>query len=282
MSDAIFRCGITRSIAGALHSCMSVVLFLFMIAMTIDLVLIEPNWIEVTRHEVPGPLDPPLKIAHVTDLHTQGLGYRERSMLALLDREQPDLIVVTGDIIANHHTLETTRVVLERLHAPLGVWVVRGNWENSLRKPVAQQRAYYKAAGATFLLNGARQVREGVWIVGFDDAASGWPELHAALKDIPQGAFTIALFHAPGYFSQVAGHCQLAFAGHTHGGQVRLPFVTPFWLPRGCGRFIAGWYEEQGSRLYVSRGIGMSTLPIRFLCRPELAIITVGTRSHQD
>jgi predicted MPP superfamily phosphohydrolase len=52
--------------------------------------------------------------------------------------------------------------------------------------------------------------------------------------------------------------------------------VPPFWLPSGSGRYLEGWYEERGSRLYVSRGIGTSVLPVRFLCRPELAIVTVG------
>jgi predicted MPP superfamily phosphohydrolase len=52
--------------------------------------------------------------------------------------------------------------------------------------------------------------------------------------------------------------------------------VRPFWLPPNCGRYLEGWYEAKGSRLYVSRGIGTSLLPIRFLCRPELAVITLG------
>ena len=77
---------------------------------------------------------------------------------------------------------------------------------------------------------------------------------------------------------RIAGKCDLALAGHTHGGQVRLPWLPPLWLPRGSGRFVEGWYEREGSQMYVCRGIGMSILPIRFFCRPELAVITVGER----
>ncbi len=243
----------------------------------VDAFLIEPNWIEVTRYDArtlsPRFAGAPLKIAHLSDLHTSGLGFRERRLLALLAAEQPDVIVVTGDTIAGRGNLEATRGLLTRLHAPLGVWVVRGNWENW--KPYRNERAFYASAGVNFLLNEARPVREGVWMVGLDDPSSGSPDLEAALQGVPRDAFALALFHAPAYFDRVAKRCPLALAGHTHGGQVRFPFVRPLWLPPGSGRFLEGWYEGGSSRMYVSRGVGTSILPVRFLCRPELAIITL-------
>ncbi len=243
-------------------------------AAAVDGFLVEPDWIEVTRHPVQAPIDAPLKIAHLSDLHTYKVGRRERRLLALLEAEKPDLIVVTGDTLAASGSYEACRQLLARLHAPLGVWVVRGNWEN--RRPMKGEHAFYASAGVNFLLNEARPVRDGVWILGLDDPTTGSPNLPAALKDVPPGAFVIALFHSPSYFDQVAGRCPLVLAAHTHGGQVRIPFLRPFWLPRGSGRFLAGWYELSGSRMYVSRGIGTSTLPVRFLCRPELGILTVG------
>ncbi len=242
-------------------------------AAAVDGFRIEPDRIEVTRHHVPAPLVAPLKIAHLSDLHTRGFGRRERRLLALLEAEQPDLIVVTGDTLAGKGNYEMCRRLLARLHAPLGVWVVRGNWENW--QPIRSERAFYASAGVNFLLNEARQAREDVWVVGLDDPSSGSPNLVAPLRGVPPGAFVIALFHSPFYFDQVAGRCPLALAGHTHGGQVRIPFLRPLWLPRGSGRFLAGWYEQSGSKMYVSRGVGTSVLPVRFLCRPELAIITV-------
>jgi predicted MPP superfamily phosphohydrolase len=246
-------------------------------AAAVDGFLVEPNWIEVTRYQARSLsssfVGAPLKIAHLSDLHTNGVGFRERHLLALLEAEQPDLIVVTGDTVTRGGDPEATRGLLARLHAPLGVWVVRGNWENWRR--YRNERAFYASVGVNFLLNEARPVREGVWLVGLDDPASGSPNLKAALRGVPADVFTIAVFHAPAYFHQVAGRCPLALAGHTHGGQVRIPFLPPLWLPPGSGRFLEGWYEEDRSRMYVSRGIGTSILPVRFLCRPELAIITV-------
>jgi predicted MPP superfamily phosphohydrolase len=103
------------------------------------------------------------------------------------------------------------------------------------------------------------------------------PNLDAALHTVPPCTYVIAAFHAPAFFDTVAGRVPLVLAGHTHGGQVRLPLIPAFWLPRGSGRFLEGWYAERGSRMYVSRGIGTSFLPIRFRSSPELAIITVGS-----
>ena len=247
---------------------------------------VEPYAIEVTRRTLHAPLDRPLKIAHLTDLHTRGLGRRERKMLAILDSEKPDAIVITGDSVIDGDLFgprpglpedpSYARIapVLRSLHAPLGVWTVRGNWEVIRHMP--GERAFYLRNGVRLLSNEAAELRAGVWVAGLDDAR---PNVSLASEGIPPGAFVIGLFHSPANFDLVAGKWPLALAGHTHGGQVRIPMVKPFWLPRGSGRYVAGWYESLGSRLYVSRGIGTSTLPIRFLCRPELAILTIEPSS---
>jgi uncharacterized protein len=246
---------------------------------------VEPDWIEVTRHHVTAPVDPPLRIAHLTDLHVRRVGRREEILLAHLEREKPDAIVITGDSVVDGDVFVTERKrgdaflharageLLKRLRAPLGVWAVRGNWENNRR--LRDERAYYEAHGIRLLVNESRELCPGVWLAGLDDPL-GRPDIDTPLESIPRGAFAVALFHSPALFDAVAGRVPLALAGHTHGGQVRLPFLRPFWLPPHCGRYLEGWYEERGSRLYVSRGIGTSLLPVRFLCRPELAILTIG------
>src|SRR5579872_5543537 len=245
------------------------------LAVSFDGFLIEPYRIEVTHSSVPAPLIQPLKIAHLSDLHTSGLGRRERQLLSLLDAEHPDVIVITGDTITRGHHYENIRPVLSQLHAPLGVWLVRGNWENDY--PLHDERAFYSQLGIHFLLNEARPIRPDIWLIGLDDPSSGRPNLDAAISTVPPGAFGIAVFHAPAFFDKIAGRVPLVLAGHTHGGQIRLPLVPVLWLPRGSGRFLEGWYTEGSSRMYVSRGIGTTFLPIRFRCLPELAIITVGS-----
>jgi predicted MPP superfamily phosphohydrolase len=153
--------------------------------------------------------------------------------------------------------------------------VVRGNWENWLRRTSEAEAQYYRRCGVSFLLNQSAEVRAGVWLVGLDDPTFGRVDLEGAMKAVPGDAYRIALFHSPAFFAVSAGRYELALAGHSHGGQVRLPFLDPLWLPSGIGRFVEGWFEKDGSRMYVSRGIGMTILPIRFFCRPELAIITL-------
>jgi predicted MPP superfamily phosphohydrolase len=136
------------------NSCKGRILFSLLVLAVlcaIDGFLIEPNWIEVTHHFLTVPVAQPLKIAHLSDLHTERLGLRERRLLKLLDQEKPDVIVITGDTISSTGTYEEEARVLRELHAPLGVWLVRGNWENwyALRN----ESDFYRANGIHFLLN---------------------------------------------------------------------------------------------------------------------------------
>jgi len=235
--------------------------------------LVEPYRIEVTRTSVEAPLVTPLKIAHVSDLHSSGLGRRERRLIRLLEAEQPDVILITGDTLGRSNDYEKIRPILSHLSAPLGVWLVRGNSE--LYSSRRDEEAFYSQLGIQFLTNQARPIRPDVWLVGLDGAPEQPLKLDTALSGIPPGAYVIAAFHLPAFFDKVAEYVPLAFAGHTHGGQIRVPFVAAWQLPRGSGRYVAGWYTERGSKMYVSRGIGTSVLPIRFCCAPELPIITV-------
>jgi predicted MPP superfamily phosphohydrolase len=231
---------------------------------------VEPEWLEVTHHVVPLKVPRPLKVAHISDLHTVGLWRREQKVIASLAVEKPDLIVITGDTLCQGGNYDETRPVLEKLKAPLGVFMVPGNWE--VANPIPDLRGFFKSCGVRFLRNESVEVAPGVWLVGLDDYALGLPDLKRASAAVPDGATKIVLCHSPGFFDQTHGEFPLAFAGHTHGGQFRLPFLPPLHLPGGCGRFVAGWYDHAGSRMYVSRGIGMSGPRFRLLCRPELAI----------
>jgi uncharacterized protein len=240
----------------------------------IDSIFVEPYRIQVTKYDLQGNVASPLKIAQFSDLHTHGMGRNERHALQILGTEKPDLIVVTGDCLGNvAGDYRMCEQFYRRLNAPLGVWVVRGNWENDM--PVHHERAFYEKAGVHLLVNQNASPRPDFVLIGLDDPSSGTPRLDRALVGVPADVYKIAFFHAPGYFNQIAGRVNLCLAGHTHGGQVRIPFVKPFWLPKDCAGFLAGWYEESGTKMYVNRGLGMSDLPIRFLCRPEISFFTI-------
>jgi predicted MPP superfamily phosphohydrolase len=237
--------------------------------------LIEPNRLQVTRHRMTGPVREPLKIAHITDLHTQGFGPREQTLVHLVRQQAPDIIVITGDTV-DKGQLAPARDLLASLSAPLGVWIVRGNWERWTLQE--DEKEFYARLGMRFMVNAGQAAREDVWVAGLDDPASGEPDLNKALTGAPTHAFKLVLLHAPDYFDQIAGRFDLALAGHTHGGQLVIPGLAPFWLPPGGKRYVRGWYSRNASQLFVSRGIGTSIIPARLFARPELAIIEVTPR----
>jgi uncharacterized protein len=244
------------------------------IAAATDSLFFEPFRIEVTHFDIQAPLAAPLKIAQLSDVHTHGMGRNERRVPQILAQKRPDLIVVTGDCLGNRAgDYRMCEAFYRQLHAPLGVWVVRGNWENDW--PVYHEQVFYARCGVHILVNAQASPRSDFSLIGLDDYISGTARLNKALADVPAGVYKIALFHSPAYFDQIAGRVNLCIAGHTHGGQVRIPFLPPLWLPRGCGRYVEGWYEEDGTKMYVNRGLGMSNLPIRFFCRPEITFFTL-------
>jgi len=251
------------------------------IAVFADALWIEPNWIEVTHYDIAGKVTSPIKIAQLTDLHTNGLGRRELHVIRILDQEKPDIILITGDSLSPWNpSYAEVQEVYERLHAPLGVWFVRGNFENW--KLVPHERTFYANAGVHLLLNTGALVRPDLWLAGVDDSFTGKPNPDAALAGAPPDAFKILMFHAPAYFDEVAGRVNLCLAGHTHGGQVRVPFMAPLWMPKGCWPYVSGWYQSGNTKMYVSRGVGMSMLPIRFDCRPEVTILTIHPETKQN
>jgi uncharacterized protein len=253
------------------------VIAILVTALVVDAFVIEPDNIQVNHYVVHGNVTSPLKIADLSDLHTRGMGRPERKVLAILQREKPDAILITGDTLAdpfgNYAACMKVYKQLSALNPPLGVWFVHGNWE--VLKPVRHEREFYREAGVKLLVNQNHELRPDVWLIGLDDASVGRPNLEEAMKGVPPNVYTIAMFHSPIFFEVIAGKVNLALAGHTHGGQIRIPFVKPFWLPKGSGPFLEGWYEEKDSRMYVNRGIGMSEFPVRFRCPPEVAFITL-------
>jgi len=253
---------------------LSVAVLAILLAVCGYAIWVEPYWLEVTFHTFPARVDSPLKIAHLSDLHTRRFGRLEKKILRTVEAEKPDLILISGDSTLYPEGISALREVLAGLRAPLGVWTVRGNWENSTRLP--NEREFFEALGVKLLVNDATSVRKDVWVAGFDDPQfGGFPIVEATLQKIPAGAFRLALFHAPILFDQMGDRVDLALSGHTHGGQIRLPFLPPFYLPPESGAYWHGWYENGTARMYVSRGIGMSVLEARFMARPEIAFITL-------
>ena len=250
--------------------------------------LIEPRAVQVTRHDIAIPgLAPALdgfRIACVTDVHiSHGVRRGGRAMLELLARERPHLVALVGDI-CNHRTDLADLVRFARDAAgSVATVATLGNWEHDAGiDRVTAERAYDRA-GVELLYNTATRVRidggkAALTVVGIDDPVLGHPDVPRAVRDVRDSDNTIWVLHAPGFVDRVApGSAPTPAAilsGHTHGGQVRLPFYTPY-TPYGSGRFIAGWYRDTLAPLYVSRGIGTVAIRARLFCPPELPIFTL-------
>lgn len=125
------------------------------------------------------------------------------------------------------------------------------------------------------LTNKHYQIKDNLWLVGLDDELAGSPQI-SSYEGVPAEAKVISIFHSPELINSIKSRTNMAFAGHSHGGQIRIPFIGPIWTPQGTDRFESGWFEEGHAKMYVSRGIGTSILPIRFNCRPEVAFIRVN------
>ncbi|TFG53522.1 MAG: metallophosphoesterase [Gemmatimonadales bacterium] len=246
----------------------------------------ESNRVSLTRHRVrvpglPSSLDR-MRIAQVSDLHLyDGVHPVADDVLALLDRERPDLVVLTGDQWDRMEGSRTLSHWLRSLPGSLPVIAVLGNHEYWAGTTTAQAERIHEQAGAALLVNRAETCAingAALTIVGLDDLRAGQPDAMtaagAALPGVPQ----IWLIHEPGHVDLVewpdAAEPALILSGHTHGGQIRLPGVPPV-LPWGSGSYLAGWYRTSAGPMYVSRGVGSIGIRTRFRCPPELPIFTL-------
>ena len=226
---------------------------------------VEPYWVEVTHHEI-GEGENRLVILHLTDVHFVSPGMREERILEVAAETSPDLIVITGDTISSGFDPAQLTAFLKQLSAPLGVFACPGNWEDW-----TEGRSYpaLQEAGVILLNDKTTRLREGtIALSGVSSARSKMPAATGSLR--------ILLSHYPITFDAAAeAGMDLVLAGHTHGGQIRLPLIGALHTPFDSGDYEAGWYERKDSRMYVSRGVGVSVFSARFLCRPEIAVISV-------
>jgi uncharacterized protein len=115
-----------------------------------------------------------------------------------------------------------------------------------------------------------------LWFAGLADLDARRPDVAGTLARVPSGDPVVVLTHRPDVFPDVPARVALTLAGHTHGGQVRLPLLGALVVPSKFGsRYAAGLIEEQGRRLFVTSGIGTSTVPVRLGVPPEIAEITL-------
>jgi len=246
--------------------------------------LVEPRWIQVTRTRIhlrslPGPLEG-LRIALLSDLHA-GEGtpmWVIRRASELVMREAPDLIAITGDLIADDaDSFHSVLDALGGLSAPLGVYAVPGNHDHTVgidkwRQEIGEHPVIRNLTNMAVMRDvaGAR-----LCIAGVDDLSSGDPTLNE-LPPPDRRDITVLLAHDPDQAERAKrayDRVDLVLSGHTHGGQIRLPLVGALRNPSEGNLYEEGLRRRPWTQVYVSRGVGTIHLPARFLCRPEVAIL---------
>jgi len=257
-------------------------------ALLADTTIVEPRKlvVERTRLELPGwPAgSAPLRIALISDVQAARLTDHERRLVEIVDGLHPDLVLDAGDLVSQSLDeslpLAQARFVLDGLHAPLGVYVVNGDVDDSVAGGI---RRIVAGTAAQLLENRSVVLppQPPVELAGFDPRdADGYAR---ALAAPPRAALRLALVHRPRHYAELgrAGFAAV-FAGHTHGGQVVLPgFGPPMTLEVVPRAVAAGGLHrmEDGTLLYVTRGVGVEggfAPPIRFDCPPEVSLIEVG------
>jgi predicted MPP superfamily phosphohydrolase len=200
------------------------------------------------------------------------------------ERVPRDLVVFTGDLTGEERRLERAADALATLTAPDGVLAVRGNhdnWVSPRRVPEA-----LRARGIRPLVNEhVVLAREGATLViaGADNPAyADRDDLAAALEGVGEEQIVILLCHAPEIILRpLAARAALILSGHTHGGQIVLPLVGPLYVASKLGRrWAAGLHRLEHGWLYINRGLGEIFPPLRLLCPPEIAVITLRRGSN--
>lgn len=249
---------------------------------------IEPYWIDITYHTISDEHIPNgfsgTTIVQFSDTHL-GFQYQLKDLkktVELINRLQPDLIVFTGDLMdkPNHfHNPSGIVPILQKLHAPIGKLSIFGNHDhgengsNLYRKTMEESDFIVLQNSNTIIKN---KMNQNLYISGLDDAMLGQPDWEKALHNIPEDAYSILLSHAPDFADRANQEAvSLQLSGHSHGGQVKIPFYGALVTPPFAKKYYEGMYELDNMKLYVNKGLGTTRLPLRFLTRPEITVFTL-------
>ncbi len=239
--------------------------------------------VELSRLDVPVAGLPDglagLKVAHVTDVHLPANHRAAARALEILAAERPEVVILTGDITERESALDDMVAFGRQARGSMATFAVRGNWEIAAGITPEALRAAWASAGVTYLQNESSVLTVGstrLAIAGLDDPVLGRPDVAKASARLDEAELVIWAMHGPGFADTLPAStaANLLLAGHTHGGQIRLPLL-PALRPSGSGRFLAGWYETVAAPLYVSRGVGTTDIRARFRCPPEVPVFTL-------
>jgi uncharacterized protein len=248
----------------------------------------EPASLIVSEEQIPLHLAAPgaVRIAILTDLHVGSPFNGPAKLHDVVERTnaaRADIICILGDLViqgvigGKFVPPERIASELKALRAPAGVFAVLGNhdgWLDHDRVKRALEQNAIRVIEESAVRT--RTPAGPLWIAGISDLWTGVHDVRAALAAVKNDEPVILLTHNPDVFPDVPARVALTLAGHTHGGQVRLPFVGRPIVPSQFGqRYAAGHVIEEGRHLFVATGVGTSILPVRFRVLPAVTMLTV-------
>ncbi|MGN0005622.1 MAG: metallophosphoesterase [Candidatus Gastranaerophilaceae bacterium] len=242
--------------------------------------IIEPNILVVKKYKIQDKDLRGVKVVLAGDFHVKP--YQAKRLKYTVDKinaQNPDVVFLIGDYVNMHsdlmsYPISKTAKALSDIRAKHGVYTVLGN--HDYFKDGKTIKRELNKNGITVLENRNKKVRiDGklIYVAGIEDITTAFPNVKKALHNA--GEPLILLSHQPDIFPEIPKDgVNLTLAGHTHGGQVVIPFIGPIIVPSKYGKkYASGYFEEDGKKMIVTKGIGTSILPVRFNCVPEIDVI---------
>jgi predicted MPP superfamily phosphohydrolase len=230
---------------------------------------LEPTWVKVRRIRL-GSERARHRFVHLTDIHHKGDSAYLRSIVRKTNALSPDFVCFTGDLIEEGKFLPEALEILTGIKSPM--YGVPGNHDFWSKAPFDGIAKCFAASGGAWLMDEQVVTSNGkLSILG-----AAWLSPRRPSLKPRAGTTNIFLMHYPAWVEKlVTDKFDVILAGHSHGGQVRLPFYGPLYIPFGVGRYDLGLFQTPSGPLYVGPGLGWYPVPIRFNCRPEITVFEI-------
>jgi uncharacterized protein len=230
---------------------------------------LEPQWVKLRRLRLTTG-QPTYRFVHFSDLHHKGDRAHTQSVVDMINSLSPDFVFFTGDIMEEGKYLAEALEILSGIKSPM--YGVPGNHDYWSHVPFDGMIKCFAATGGAWLLDEERVIADGkINVIGVARRGPNHP--FPAAKP---GMKNILLFHYPAWAKEFGDQqFDLMLAGHSHGGQVRIPFYGPIMVPYAVDKYDLGLFQTKSGPLYVTSGIGWYPVPIRFNCRPEIVLIEI-------